>query len=240
MTTPRYKRIVLKLSGEAFKGESEHVIDPATIKRISSQIKSVVEMGVQVGIVVGSGNILRGAEAEKMGIDRVTADYAGMLGTIINSLILQDTLEKIGVETRTQTAIDIQKVAEPYIRRRAISHLEKGRVVILAAGTGNPYMTTDTASALRAIEIGADALLMSKNLVDGIYSSDPRKDPKAKKFTHLTYLEAINLRLKIMDTTTLSLCMENKLPIIVFDFQGDSSIQKAVMGKPIGTTVSGG
>ncbi len=240
MTTPRYKRIVLKLSGEAFKGESEHVIDPAIIKQISHQIKNVVEMGVQVGIVVGSGNILRGAEAEKMGVDRVTADYAGMLGTIINALILQDMLEKIGVETRTQTAIDIQKVAEPYIRRRAISHLEKGRVVILAAGTGNPYMTTDTASALRAIEIGADALLMSKNKVDGIYNADPRLDKKAKKFTHLTYLEAINLRLKVMDTTTLSLCMENKLPIIVFDFQGDNSIERAVMGEPIGTTVSGG
>ena len=208
MTTPRYKRIVLKLSGEAFKGESEHVIDPAIIKQISHQIKNVVEMGVQVGIVVGSGNILRGAEAEKMGVDRVTADYAGMLGTIINALILQDTLEKIGVETRTQTAIDIQKVAEPYIRRRAISHLEKGRVVILAAGTGNPYMTTDTASALRAVEIGADALLMSKNKVDGIYNTDPRLDKNAKKFIHLTYLEAINLRLKVMDTTTLSLCME--------------------------------
>jgi uridylate kinase len=240
MATPKYKRIVLKLSGEAFKGESEHVIDPATIKTISSQIQNVVKMGVQVGIVVGSGNILRGAEAERMGVDRVTADYAGMLGTIINALVLQDALEKIGVETRTQTAIDINKVAEPYIRRRAISHLEKGRVVILAAGTGNPYMTTDTASALRAIEIGADALLMSKNKVDGIYSADPRKDPKAKKFSHLTYLEAINLRLKVMDTTTLSLCMENKLPIIVFDFQGDNSIERAVLGETIGTTVSGG
>lgn len=240
MTTPRYKRIVLKLSGEAFKGNSDHVIDPATVFKISTQIKQIVGLGVQVGIVVGSGNILRGAEAEKMGVDRVTADYAGMLGTIINALILQDALEKIGVITRTQTAIDVQKVAEPYIRRRAISHLEKGRVVILAAGTGNPYMTTDTASALRAIEIEADALLMSKNKVDGIYSADPRLDPHATKFTHLTYLEAINLRLKVMDTTTLSLCMENKLPIIVFDFQGDTSIERAVMGEPIGTTVSGG
>ncbi|MDP2919455.1 MAG: UMP kinase [Dehalococcoidia bacterium] len=240
MTTPKYKRIVLKLSGEAFKGNSTHVIDPATVSTISLQIKQVVAMGVQVGIVVGSGNILRGAEAAKLGVDRVTADYAGMLGTIINALILQDALEKIGVVTRTQTAIDVQKVAEPYIRRRAIRHLEKGRVVILAAGTGNPYMTTDTASALRAIEIEADALLMSKNNVDGIYNADPRKDPNAKKFDHLTYLEAINLRLAVMDTTTLSLCMENKLPIIVFDFQGENSIVRVVMGEPIGTIVTGG
>jgi len=240
MTAPRYKRILLKLSGEAFKGSSEYIIDATVVNTISRQIKNVVEMGVQVGIVVGSGNIWRGVVGEKMGIDRVTADYAGMLATIINALVLQDALEKIGVMTRTQTAIDIQKVAEPYIRRRAIRHLEKGRVVIFAAGTGNPYMTTDTASALRAVEIEADALLMSKNNVDGIYDADPKKHPKAKKFKHLTYLEAINLRLAVMDTTALSLCMENKLPIIVFDFQGNDSIERAVKGEPIGTIVSGG
>lgn len=240
MTAPRYKRIVLKLSGEAFKGKSDCVIDPAIVNMISRQIKHIVDMGVQVGIVVGSGNILRGAEAEKLGVNRATADYAGMLGTIINALILQDALEKIGVVTRTQTAIDVQKVAEPYIRLRAISHLEKGRVVILAAGTGNPYMTTDTAAVLRAIEIEADALLMTKNNVDGVYSADPRKDPGAKKFDKLTYMEAINLRLEVMDTTALSLSMENKLPIIVFDFQGERSIERAVMGEPIGTLVSGG
>jgi uridylate kinase len=240
MTSPRYKRILLKLSGEAFKGRSAGNIDPVTVNTISQEVKTVVDMGVQVGIVVGGGNIWRGVEAAKMGIDRVTADYAGMLATVINSLVLQDSLEKIGVVTRTQTAVDIVKVAEPYIRRRAIRHLEKGRVVIFAAGTGNPYMTTDTASALRAIEIEAEALLMSKNNIDGIYDSDPRKNPSARRFEKLTYMQAINLRLEVMDVTALSLCMENKLPIIVFDFQGKRSIERAVMGEPIGTIVSGG
>jgi uridylate kinase len=240
MTTPKYKRILLKLSGEAFKGESDYGFDPSVISRIAKQIKRVAEMGVQVGIVVGGGNIWRGAEAEKNGMDRVTADYAGMLATIINALALQDALEQIGVVTRAQTAIDIQKIAEPYIRRRAIRHLEKGRVVIFAGGTGNPYMTTDTAAALRAVEIGAEALLMSKNKVDGIYSADPKKDRSAKKFDKLTYMEALNLRLEIMDSTALSLCLENKLPIIVFDFQGKRSIERAVMGESIGTIVSGG
>jgi uridylate kinase len=240
MTTPKFKRILLKLSGEAFKGQAEYGIDPAVVNKISQQIKRVSDMGVQIAIVVGAGNIVRGSEAEKNGMDRVTADYAGMLATIINALVLQDALEKIGVVTRTQTAIDVQKVAEPYIRRRAIRHLEKGRVVILAAGTGNPYMTTDSAAALRAIEINADALLMTKNNVDGIYSADPRKDPSAKKFDKLTYLQAINMRLAVMDATALSLCLENKLPIIVFDFQGERSIERAVMGEPIGTVVSGG
>ena len=187
MTAPKYKRILLKLSGEAFKGRSAYGFDATVITRIAKQIKHVSEMGVQVGIVVGGGNIWRGAEAEKNGMDRVTADYAGMLATIINALALQDALEKIGVITRTQTAIDIQKVAEPYIRRRAIRHLEKGRVVIFAGGTGNPYMTTDTAAALRAVEIEAEALLMSKNNVDGIYTADPQKNPSAKKFDKLTH-----------------------------------------------------
>jgi uridylate kinase len=240
MTTPKFKRILLKLSGEAFKGDSEYGIDPVVVNKISLQIKHISEMGVQIAIVVGAGNIMRGSEAEKLGMDRATADYAGMLATIINALVLQDALEKLNVTTRTQTAIDVQKVAEPYIRRRAIRHLEKGRVVILAAGTGNPYMTTDSAAALRAIEIGADALLMTKNQVDGIYNSDPRKNPNAKKFDKLTYMEAINLRLEVMDATALSLCLENKLPIIVFDFQGEGSIERVVKGEPIGTLVSGG
>lgn len=240
MTTPKYKRILLKLSGEAFRGKSASGIDPRVVDRISLQIKNVREMVVEVAIVVGGGNFWRGAEAEKMGMDRATADYAGMLATIINALVLQDSLEKTGIITRTQTAIDVQKVAEPYIRRRAIRHLEKGRVVIFAAGTGNPYMTTDTAAALRAIEIGAEALLLAKDNVDGIYTADPKKDPKAKKFDKLTYLQAINLRLEVMDATALSLCMDNKLPIIVFDFMADHGIERAVTGETIGTTVTGG
>jgi len=240
MSAPKYKRILLKLSGEAFKGQSAFGIDPSVVNKISSQIKHIQKMGVEVAIVVGGGNFWRGAEAEKMGMDRGTADYAGMLATVINALVLQDSLEKIGVITRTQTAIDIQKVAEPYIRRRAIRHLEKGRAVIFAAGTGNPYMTTDTAAALRAIEIEAEALLRAIHNVDGIYSADPRKDPGATRFDKLTYLQAINMRLEVMDTTALSLCMDNKLPIIVFDFMADRGIERAVMGEPIGTIVTGG
>jgi len=239
MTATKYKRILLKLSGEAFSGEADFGIDAPTLTKVARQIKQVTEMGVGVAIVVGGGNIWRGAQAEKDGIDRVTADYAGMLATVINALALQDILEREGVTTRTQTAIDIQQVAEPYIRRRAIRHLEKGRVVIFAAGTGNPYMTTDTAAALRAIEIEAEVLFMTKNNVDGIYSADPHKDPSAKKFDKLTYLEALNMRLKVMDTTALSLCLENKLPIIVFDLQAPHSIEQAVIGAPIGTMVSG-
>ncbi len=238
MATPKYKRVLLKLSGEAFSGPEQYGIDAATLKKVATQIKQVVEMGIGVAIVVGGGNIWRGAKAEKDGIDRVTADYAGMLATVINALALQDTLEKEGVITRTQSAITIQQVAEPYIRRRAIRHLEKGRVVIFAAGTGNPYMTTDTAAALRAIEIEAEVLLMTKNNVDGIYSADPRKDPKARKFDSLTYLEALNMRLAVMDATALSLCLENKLPLIVFDLRTPNSLEKAVMGEHIGTIVS--
>ncbi len=238
MATPKYKRVLLKLSGEAFSGPEQYGIDATTLKKVATQIKQVVEMGIGVAIVVGGGNIWRGAKAEKDGIDRVTADYAGMLATVINALALQDTLEKEGVITRTQSAITIQQVAEPYIRRRAIRHLEKGRVVIFAAGTGNPYMTTDTAAALRAIEIEAEVLLMTKNNVDGIYSADPRKDPKARKFDSLTYLEALNMRLAVMDATALSLCLENKLPLIVFDLRTPNSLEKVVMGEHIGTIVS--
>jgi len=229
---------LIKLSGEAFSGEEEYGIDAATLSKGAKQIKNVMEMGVEVAIVVGGGNIWRGAKAEEDGIDRVTADYAGMLATVINALALQDILEREGVTTRTQTAIDIQQVAEPYIRRRAIRHLEKGRAVIFAAGTGNPYMTTDTAAALRAIEIEAEVLLMTKNNVDGIYSEDPIKNPKARKFDKLTYLEALNMRLEVMDATAISLCLENKLPIIVFDLQAPRSIERVVLGEPIGTIVS--
>ncbi len=238
MTVPRYKRVLLKLSGEAFSGNADFGIDTATIGRVARQIKKLADMDVETAIVVGGGNILRGHMAEKAGIDRATADYAGMLATVINALVLQDSLEKIGVDTRTQSAIDIEKVAEPYIRRRAIRHLEKERVVIFAAGTGNPYMSTDTAAALRAVEIGAEILLMAKNKVDGIYTADPRKNPKAKKFEKMTFMQAINLRLEIMDSTALSLCLENKLPIIVFDLDAKNSLEKAVSGEKIGTLVT--
>lgn len=238
MANTKYKRVLLKLSGEAFGGRNEFGIDISTLIRVAKQIKQVVEMGVGVAIVVGGGNIWRGAQAEANGMDRVTADYAGMLATVINALSLQDVLEREGVTTRTQSSIGINQVAEPYIRRRAIRHLEKGRTVIFAGGTGNPYMTTDTTAALRAIEIGAEVLLMTKNNVDGVYSADPLKNPSAKKFDRLTHLEALNMRLQVMDATALSLCLENKLPIIVFDLQAPRSIEKAVTGEPIGTLVS--
>jgi uridylate kinase len=237
MSQAKYKRVLLKLSGEAFSGGSSFGIDAATLLKVARQIKKAVAMKVGVGIVVGGGNIWRGAKAEKEGMDRVTADYAGMLATIINALALQDVLESQGVPTRLQTAISVQQVAEPYIRRRAIRHLEKGRVVIFAAGTGNPYMTTDTAAALRAIEIEAEVLLMTKNNVDGIYSADPLIDPTAKRFDKLTHFEMLNLRLEVMDATALSLCLENKLPIIVFDLQAPKSIERAVSGDHIGTLV---
>jgi uridylate kinase len=237
MATTKYKRVLLKLSGEAFSGDSDFGIDIPTLRKAAIQIKNLMEMGVEVAIVVGGGNIWRGAQAEKDGIDRVTADYAGMLATVINALALQDMLEREGVTTRTQTAIDIQQVAEPYIRRRAIRHLEKDRLVIFAAGTGNPYMTTDTAAALRAIEIEAEVLLKATHDVDGIYDADPLKNPDAKKFDKLTHLEALNRRLEVMDATALSLCLENKLPIIVFDLLEERSLERAVMGEPIGTIV---
>jgi len=240
MTTPKYKRVLLKLSGESFSGKTDYGIDSPTLTMITKQIKQVTEMGVSVGVVVGGGNIWRGAKAEQEGMDRVTADYAGMLATVINALALQDALEREGIPTRVQSAINIQQVAEPYIRRRAIRHLEKGRVVIFAGGTGNPYMTTDTASALRAIEIEAEVLLMTKNNVDGIYSADPSKNHTAKKFDKLTHIEALNMRLEVMDATALSLCLENKLPIIVFDLLAPRSIERAILGEPIGTMVSSG
>ncbi len=240
MTKTRYKRVLIKLSGEAFSGGNGFGIDTPTLIRVSNQIKQVMEMGVGVGIVVGGGNIWRGNEAERAGMERVTADYAGMLATVINALALQDALERQGVITRTLSAINIQQVAEPYIRRRAIRHLEKGRAVIFAAGTGNPYMTTDTAAALRAIEIGAEVLFMTKNNVDGIYSADPLKNPDAKKLDKVTHLAALNMRLEVMDATALSLCLENRLPIIVFDLQAPHSMERAVSGEPIGTLVDSG
>ena len=238
MAAPKYKRILLKLSGEAFSGQTNYGIDSTTLGTIARQIKQALKMGVDISIVVGGGNIWRGAKAEQEGMDRVTADYAGMLATVINALALQDALERDGTPTRIQTAISVQQVAEPYIRRRAIRHLEKGRVVIFAGGTGNPYMTTDTAAALRAIEIEAEVLLMTKNNVDGIYSADPSKNRDAKKFDSLTHMEALNLRLEVMDATALSLCLENRLPIIVFDLQAPHSIERAIVGEPIGTLVS--
>jgi uridylate kinase len=238
MPEAKYKRVLLKLSGEAFAGKSEFGINAVVIKRLAGQIKNVAETGTQVGVVVGGGNFWRGVTVAASGMDRVTADYAGMLATVINALSLQDALEKLGVICRTQSAIVIQQVSEMFIRRRAIRHLEKGRVVIFAGGTGNPYMTTDTAAALRAIEVEAEVLLMAKNNVDGIYSADPAKDKNAVRFDRLTHLEALNLRLKVMDTTAFSLCMENKLPIVVFDVEASRGIERAAGGETIGTLVS--
>ncbi|MBT9160505.1 MAG: UMP kinase [Dehalococcoidia bacterium] len=238
MNQPKFKRILLKLSGEALLGDSQFGIDPDVLDDIAEQVKKVLGMGVEVAIVVGGGNIWRGSAAEAKGMDRSTADYAGMLATMINALALQDAVEKKGITVRTQSAILMQSVAEPYIRRRAIRHLEKGRVVIFAAGTGNPYMTTDTAAALRAVDIGADILLMAKNKVDGVYDSDPLSNKAARKFKQLSYMEALNKRLEVMDSTAFALCMENHLPVLVFNLQAPHSIEQAVMGKDIGTLVS--
>lgn len=227
----------MKLSGKALQGSKGYGIDHETLYGIARQIKRVTEMGIQVAMVVGGGNIFRGEEAAAKGMDRATADYSGMLATLINSLALQDALEHEGVNTRTLSAINVQAVAEPYIRRRAIRHLEKGRVVIFAAGTGNPYMTTDTAAALRAIEIGVDVLLMGKHRVDGIYDVDPLTHPNARKFERITHMEAINRRLEVMDSTALSLCMENNLPIIVFDLLSPQAIERVAAGDAGGTMV---
>jgi len=233
-----YRRILLKVSGEALMGEATYGIDAGTVARIAGQIRAASGLGAQMAVVVGGGNIWRGAEASQRGMDRATADYAGMLATVINALALQDAIEHAGGDVRTQTAIPITQVAEPYIRRRAIRHLEKGRVVIFAAGTGNPFMTTDTAAALRAVEIDADVLLMTKNRVDGVYDDDPVKNPAARRFDELTYMDAISRRLQVMDSTALSLCMENDLPIIVFDVASTDGIVRAVRGEPIGTRIA--
>ena len=231
-----YKRILLKVSGEALMGDAAFGIDPVTVNSIATQIKAASDL-VQVAVVVGGGNFWRGATASQTGMERATADYAGMLATVISGLALQDAIEHVGGDVRMQTAIPIQQVAEPYIRRRAIRHLEKRRVVIFAAGTGNPYMTTDTAAALRAIEIDADVLLVAKNRVDGVYDADPRKQPDARRFSKLSYMDALSRRLEVMDSTALSLCMENELPIVVFDVGTPNGIVDAARGSDIGTRV---
>ncbi|NLX03310.1 MAG: UMP kinase [Syntrophomonadaceae bacterium] len=236
MQSPRYKRVILKLSGEALAGSSGYGIDPRTLVSIAGQIKEVVARGVEVAIVVGGGNIWRGVAGSAQGMDRATADYMGMLATEINALALQDALEKQGLEIRVMTAIEMKEIAEPYIRRRAIRHLEKGRVVIFAAGTGNPYFSTDTAAALRSAEIEAEVILMAKK-VDGVYDSDPLKNPDAKKFSYLPYIDVLNQGLGVMDSTAASLCMDNKIPIIVFNLMEDGNILRAVMGDNIGTYV---
>ena len=234
---PVYRRIVLKLSGEALAGSQGYGIDPPVLDRVGAEVRDVTELGVQVAIVIGGGNIFRGIAASAGGMDRATADYMGMLATIINALALQDSLEKAGLQTRVLSAIEMRAVAEPYIRRRAIRHLEKGRVVIFAAGTGNPFFTTDTAGALRAVEIGADAILKATK-VDGIYSADPKKDPMARRIEKVTYIEVLNRGLGVMDTTAISLCMDNKLPIVVFDLTRPGNIKRLVLGEPVGSVVS--
>jgi len=233
---PVYRRVLLKVSGEALAGNQGYGIDAQVVQAIAKAVHEVHQSGVQIALVIGGGNIYRGADGEKMGMDRVSSDYMGMLATLINALALQNALEKQGAFTRVQSAIEMSKVAEPFIRRRAMRHLEKKRIVIFAGGTGNPYFTTDTAAALRAIEIGADVILKATN-VDGIYSADPKKDPTAKKFKTLTYIDAINRRLRVMDTTALTLCMENKLPIVVFSLKQKDSIKRVIWGEPIGTLV---
>ena len=234
---PVYRRIVLKLSGEALAGTQGYGIDPPVLDRVGAEVRDVTELGVQIAIVIGGGNIFRGIAASAGGMDRATADYMGMLATIINALALQDSLEKAGLQTRVLSAIEMRAVAEPYIRRRAIRHLEKGRVVIFAAGTGNPFFTTDTAGALRAVEIGADAIVKATK-VDGIYSADPKKDPMARRIEKVTYIEVLNQGLGVMDTTAISLCMDNKLPIVVFDLTRPGNIKRLVLGEPVGSVVS--
>ncbi len=236
--TPRYKRVVLKLSGEALAGNQGYGIDPDVVKSIASQIDELVQMGVQVAVVVGGGNIWRGVAGSAKGMDRATADYMGMLATVINSLALQDALEKQGVNTRVQTAIEMREVAEPYIRRRAIRHLEKGRVVIFAAGTGNPYFSTDTTAALRAAEIEAEVILMAKR-VNGVYDSDPLKNPNARRYERLTYIDLLNKGLAVMDATATSLCMDNRIPLVVFNLNQEGNIKRAVLGENVGTYVGG-
>jgi uridylate kinase len=232
---PKYKRVLLKISGEAFAGKDTGV-DVNTTRAMADEIAGVARAGVSVAVVVGGGNIWRGKVHEEAGMDRATADYMGMLATVINALALQDALERMGVPSRVQTAIAMHQIAEPYIRRRAMRHLEKGRVVIFAAGTGNPYFTTDTTAALRAVEIGADAILKATK-VDGIYSADPKKDPNATRFERLDYMEVLQRGLDIMDSTAMALCMDNKIPIIVFDMSVPGNIRRVIFGDPIGTVV---
>ena len=235
-----YGRVLLKVSGESLQGSGREPIDPEAVAYIAEQIIDAQSRGVEVAAVIGGGNIWRGATAERQGMDRSAADYAGMVATIINGLALQDALERRGATTRTQSALPIQAVAEPYIRRRAIRHLEKGRVVLFCAGSGNPFMSTDTASALRALEVNAEVLLMAKNGVDGVYDSDPRTNPQAVRFGNLGYLDAVNRRLEVMDSTAMTLCMDNQMPIIVFDIFDKGAMSRILRGDAVGTTINDG
>ncbi|OGW75009.1 MAG: UMP kinase [Nitrospirae bacterium RIFCSPHIGHO2_02_FULL_40_19] len=235
---PKYKRVLLKLSGEALMGEKGYGIDQKIVQFISKEIEDVSSFGVQLAVVIGGGNIFRGLEASSEGMERTTADYMGMLATVLNALALQNALEHRGIPTRVLSAIEMRELAEPYIRRRAMRHLEKGRVVIFAAGTGNPYFTTDTAAALRAMEIGAHVILKATK-VDGVYSSDPMKDPRAKKFPEITFIDVLKKGLKVMDSTAVSLCMDNNLPIVVFNLMGKGNVKKIIEGKKVGTLVRG-
>jgi len=237
MRNLKYSRILLKISGEALMGDNVYGIDSATVNYIASEIRGIAKK-IQLAIVIGGGNIFRGVESSVRGIERASADYMGMLATVINALALQNALERIDIHTRVQSAIEMQQLAEPYIRRRAIRHLEKGRIVIFAAGTGNPYFTTDTAAALRAMEIGAEVILKATK-VDGIYSSDPMKDPKAKRYRSISYIDVLKRGLAVMDSTAISLCMDNNLPIIVFNMRSKGNIRKIIQGKRIGTLVRG-
>ncbi|WP_050181422.1 UMP kinase [Domibacillus robiginosus] len=239
MSQPKYKRVVLKLSGEALAGEAGFGINPTVIQSVAEQVKEVSELDVEVAVVVGGGNIWRGKIGSEMGMDRATADYMGMLATVMNSMALQDSLEQLGIETRVQTSIEMRQIAEPYIRRRAIRHLEKGRVVIFAAGTGNPYFSTDTTAALRAAEIEAEVILMAKNNVDGVYSADPKVDKDAVKYKELSYLDVIKEGLAVMDSTASSLCMDNDIPLVVFSVTEKGNIKRVVLGDNIGTIVRG-
>ncbi|ASF39491.1 UMP kinase [Halobacillus halophilus] len=239
MTTARYRRIVLKLSGEALSGEAGFGLEPSIIQSVSRQVKEVAELGVEIAVVVGGGNIWRGKVGSEMGMDRANADYMGMLATVMNSLALQDSLENQGIPTRVQTSIEMRQVAEPYIRRKAIRHLEKKRVVIFAAGTGNPYFSTDTTAALRAAEIEADVILMAKNNVDGVYNDDPKLNENATKYDQLSYMDVLNEGLGVMDSTASSLCMDNDIDLLVFSIMEEGNIKKAVMGENIGTIVRG-
>ncbi len=239
MDEPKYKRVILKLSGEALAGEAGFGINPPIIKKMVQEIKEVHALGVEIAIIVGGGNIWRGTTGAEMGMERAQADYMGMLATVMNSLALQDVLENEGVPTRVQTSIEMRQVAEPYIRRKAIRHLEKGRIVIFAGGTGNPYFSTDTTAALRAAEIDADVILMAKNNVDGVYSADPQKDATAVKFTELTHLDVISKGLQVMDSTASSLSMDNDIPLVVFNLNTSGNIRRVIMGEEIGTTVRG-
>ncbi len=239
MAELKYRRILLKISGEALAGDQVHGISADVVRFIAEEVRETHQLGVGIGMVIGGGNIFRGVEASAEGMDRSSADYMGMLATVINGLALQDALEKLGVDTRVQTAIEMREIAEPFIRRRALRHLEKGRVVIFVGGTGNPYFTTDTAAALRAMEINADVVFKATK-VDGVYSADPKTDPTAKKFDELSYIEVLSRRLKVMDSTAISLCMDNGFPIVVFNLQEKGRLRQLVHGERIGTLVTGG